>query len=408
MLKHFDYHCLDSAGKDLRGSLSTQDTAQAKRQLRESGMTILALTERQVVTKAKAKSGNWAIFSQRISETEMYNMARELSILLKSGMTIDRALEIALRSQSNPRMTDALAEALKEIRGGMGTAEGFAKSSAFTPLMTTMLLVGESVGNIQTAFVNIAEYLRFQIQLKEEIRSALAYPLFLIGASVVTITVIFQFILPRFFSIFGKDAQASLPWAVKILHAMAGGLTVNHVLIAALVTVGLIALVGFANLKERLIRFSGYLIYVPLIRNLVIALELSRFSYAMHAMLNSGMEFIKALQLSVGLIQNRSLRAQLEPTIMQVQAGKGIADVFTQVEFLPELVPNMIRVGEESGNLKEIFAELHQVFEERFRASVKRVLVLIEPIIITVTGLIVGFIVIALILTVMNVGNIAF
>ncbi|MEC4680708.1 MAG: type II secretion system F family protein, partial [Nitrospirota bacterium] len=223
MLKHFDYHCLDSAGKDLRGSLSTQDTAQAKRQLRESGMTILALTERQVVTKAKAKSGNWAIFSQRISETEMYNMARELSILLKSGMTIDRALEIALRSQSNPRMTDALAEALKEIRGGMGIAEGFAKSSAFTPLMTTMLLVGESVGNIQTAFVNIAEYLRFQIQLKEEIRSALAYPLFLIGASVVTITVIFQFILPRFFSIFGKDAQASLPWAVKILHAMAGG-----------------------------------------------------------------------------------------------------------------------------------------------------------------------------------------
>ena len=128
----------------------------------------------------------------------------------------------------------------------------------------------------------------------------------------------------------------------------------------------------------------------------------------MHAMLNSGMEFIKALQLSVGLIQNRSLRAQLEPTIRQVQAGKGIADVFTQVEFLPELVPNMIRVGEESGNLKEIFAELHQVFEERFRASVKRVLVLIEPIIITVTGLIVGFIVIALILTVMNVGNIAF
>ena len=406
MLTKFDYHCLDSVGKDLRGNLSAQDAEQAKNQLRKSGMTILSLTERPMV--ARAKPGSRVIFSRRVGEEELYNTARELSILLKSGITIDRALEIVLRSQSNPLMTAALSEVLNEIRSGKGTAEGFSKSSVFTPLMTTMLLVGESVGNLQTAFESIAEYLRFQIQMKGEIRSALAYPLFLIGASVVTIMVIFQFILPRFFSIFGKDAQASLPWAVKVLHAMAGGLTVNHVLILALVTVGLIVLVGWANLKEHLMRISGYLIFVPLIRNLIIALELSRFSYAMQAMLKSGMEFIKALQLSVGLIQNRSLRAQLAPTVRQVQEGKGIADVFAQVEFLPELVPNMIRVGEESGNLKEIFSELHQVFEERFRSNVKRMLVLIEPIIISVTGLIVGFIVIALILTVMNVGNIAF
>ena len=406
MLTKFDYHCLDSVGKDLRGNLSAQDAEQAKNQLRKSGMTILSLTERPMV--ARAKPGSRVIFSRKVGEEELYNTARELSILLKSGITIDRALEIVLRSQSNPLMTAALSEVLNEIRSGKGTAEGFSKSSVFTPLMTTMLLVGESVGNLQTAFESIAEYLRFQIQMKGEIRSALAYPLFLIGASVVTIMVIFQFILPRFFSIFGKDAQASLPWAVKVLHVMAGGLTVNHFLILALVTVGLIVLVGWANLKEHLMRISGYLIFVPLIRNLIIALELSRFSYAMQSMLKSGMEFIKALQLSVGLIQNRSLRAQLAPTVRQVQEGKGIADVFAQVEFLPELVPNMIRVGEESGNLKEIFSELHQVFEERFRSNVKRMLVLIEPIIISVTGLIVGFIVIALILTVMNVGNIAF
>lgn len=406
MLTKFDYHCLDSVGKDLRGNLSAQDVEQAKNQLRKSGMTILALTERPI--EAKAKSGSRVIFSRKVGEEELYNTARELSILLKSGITIDRALEIAIRSQSNPLMTDALSDVLNEIRSGKGTAAGFSKSSVFTPLMTTMLLVGESVGNLQNAFESIAEYLRFQIQMKGEIRSALAYPLFLIGASIVTILVIFQFILPRFFSIFGKDAQASLPWAVKVLHAMAGGLTLNVVLIVALGVVGLVVLVGWANLKEHLKRLSGYLIFVPLIRNLIISLELSRFSYAMQAMLKSGMEFIKALQLSVGLIQNRSLREQLAPTVRQVQEGKGIADVFAQVEFLPELVPNMIRVGEESGNLKEIFSELHQVFEERFRANVKRMLVLIEPIIISVTGLIVGFIVIALILTVMNVGNIAF
>jgi general secretion pathway protein F len=96
----------------------------------------------------------------------------------------------------------------------------------------------------------------------------------------------------------------------------------------------------------------------------------------------------------------------MESTIGQIRGGKSIASVFSQETLLPDIVPNMIKVGEESGNLKEIFFELHQVFDERFRNSVKTMLALLEPVIITVTGVIVGFIVVSLILTVMSVGNV--
>jgi general secretion pathway protein F len=112
------------------------------------------------------------------------------------------------------------------------------------------------------------------------------------------------------------------------------------------------------------------------------------------------------LKLSAELIQNDRVRGPLASLVGQIKEGKKIADVFEQVHILPEIVPNMIRVGEESGNLKEIFLELYQIFDERFRNGVKRVLILLEPIIIIVMGLIVGFIVITLILTVMSVSNI--
>jgi general secretion pathway protein F len=126
----------------------------------------------------------------------------------------------------------------------------------------------------------------------------------------------------------------------------------------------------------------------------------------MASMLKSGIEFIKALKLSVGLIQNKYLRESIEPAIAQIREGKKIAAVFSHLPLLPNIVPNMIMVGEESGNLKEIFFEIHQMFDERFKNTVKRVLILIEPVIITLMGLLVGFIVISLILTVMSASNI--
>ena len=123
-------------------------------------------------------------------------------------------------------------------------------------------------------------------------------------------------------------------------------------------------------------------------------------------MLNSGIAFIEALRLSTGIIMDKRIRESIEPTINQIKEGKGIADVFSRIRLLPDLVPNMLRVGEESGNLKEIFFEIHHVFDERFKNTTKRALALVEPLVITFTGIIVGFIVISLILTVMSVGNI--
>jgi general secretion pathway protein F len=122
-------------------------------------------------------------------------------------------------------------------------------------------------------------------------------------------------------------------------------------------------------------------------------------------MLNAGVEFIKALRLSTGLIRNESLRESLEEAAVQIREGRKIADAFSRVHFLPSMIPSMIRVGEESGRLKEIFLEIHQIFDERFKNSVKRALTLLEPLIIIVMGMVVGFIVLTLIQTVMSVGN---
>ena len=395
----FAYRSLDAAGQENRGSITAPDHSAALAKLKSRGLVVTELIEKKV------RTGAGFVFKRSFNDEDMYNIAREMSTLLRSGMRIDKAFDILIHATTKQDLKEVLSRILVDIKAGKGVGQAFDNTGRFSPLLISMIHVSEAVGELQAAFENIARYLRFQIQFRAEIRNAMTYPAFLIFASGVTFFVIFQFIVPRFFSIFGAQG-GQLPLPARVLYAMSGWFNFTSLCILA----GLIAcFFVLRRLYPATIKAPNlyqYLIFIPIVRNLILNLELSRFSYSMHTMLQSGVEFIKALKLSAALIQNDRVRGPLASLVGQIKEGKKIADVFEQVHILPEIVPNMIRVGEESGNLKEIFLELYQIFDERFRNGIKRVLILLEPVIIIVMGLIVGFIVITLILTVMSVSNI--
>jgi len=400
MLSKFAYNGIDSAGREIKGVISTSDRTDALSQLRGRGLTVIDLTER------RPKERKSFSLKKGFRDEDVYNLSKELSILLRSGIRIDHAVDLLMNSATKQEPKDILSRALGDIKAGKGVAQAFKQTGRFSTLFVTMIEVGEAMGNLQMAFENIAQYYKFQMQIKGEIRNAMTYPLFLVCASIIILVVIFNFIIPRFLSIFGTNV-ATLPLTARVLHTVSGWLSFTHLaLVAGVVILSIIFWKRLNPTKGKFSNLYAYLIHFPVIGRLILNLELSRFCYAMYSMLQSGIEFIKALKLSAALIQNPQLRGPIESLVEQIKGGKKIAEAFSQVHFLPEIVPNMLRVGEGSGNLKELFLELHQIFDERFKNTTKRVLVLVEPSIIVIMGLIVGFIVISLILTVMSVGNI--
>ena len=399
-MSDFAYRCVDVSGKGVDGVVSAADIADAKSKLKERGLFVL-----DVMQKRRAAS-KIHIGGKKINDEDIYNLAKELSILLGSGMKIDFAFRTMMDSVSKAELRATLAAMLQEISAGKSVAQAFTDSGKFSPLMTATIHVGESVGDLKTAFENFAAYMKFQINFKNEIRNAMTYPAFLLGASLITLIVIFKLIIPRFFSIFGETSFGTLPLPAKVLFAMSNALDFSSLYAVAVLAAGFVVLKKYGYLKEWYARVYAAVIFFPLLGKLTLYLELSRFSYSMFSMLNSGIEFIKALRLSSGLIQNKYLREAIEAAMAQIREGKKIAAVFGQISLLPPIVANMIVVGEGSGNLKEIFFEIHQMFDERFKNTVKRVLILVEPAIITLMGLIVGFIVLSLILTVMSASNI--
>lgn len=398
MLNDFSYIGIDQTGNEGRGVIPAADRKDALARLRARGLTIIDLTEKKAGGKTLTRR-------RQINQQDTYYMARELSTLLRSGMQIDRAIEILIRSAGKQELKDILSFVMNNIRAGKGVAQAFHETDRFSPFLVSMIHNNEEIGRLSDAFDGIAQYLRFQIQFRGEIKDALTYPVFLIITSVITLFVIFEFILPRFLGIFGAQAE-HLPAAARLLFNISKWLDVRNILLISLIVPIFYIIKKFYPSTFRLSVLSDRLLHIPLLGNIILNLELSRFSYSMHAMLAAGVEFIKALHLSTGLVRNGDLRDGLKGVAGQIREGKKIADSFGQVSLLPPMMTDMIRVGEESGSLKEIFLEVYQIFDERFKTSVKRVLALLEPAIIVAMGLLVGFIVLTLIQTVMSVGSI--
>ena len=391
----FEYVSLDKTGKEIRGVLSANTVQEAKLKLKESGL---------VIVKIEPKKESLFSQNQKIKDDDLYTIAKEMSVLLNSGIVLDRAIKMVIDSIEQEKLKIFLEGILKDVKGGKALSDAFEDKKMFDPLVITMLKVGETTGNLKDAFDNIAQYTDFRIKFRNEIRNAMAYPMFLVFASFVTLVAIFKLIIPRFFSIFGSNPK-HLPFISRILYEFSKSLNTKTEVIFTLIIIGIYLLSKYfkLNLYQRL---TNYFIYTPILGTLIIQIELSKFCYAMYAMLKNGVEFIKALDLATNVIKNDFIKEDFKKTSPKIKEGKSIGEAFEELSFVPPIFKGMIKVGDESGNMKDMFYELYALFDEKLKNTIKRVLSLVEPVIITVMGLVVGTIVVSLMLTVMNVSNI--
>jgi general secretion pathway protein F len=399
MLKEFECTYIDIHGVERTTFILAGNQREAVQRLKEQGFIVTEVKERV------KKEFSFSLFLG-INQQDLYNIANQLSILLRSGMKIDQALNLLTSTTKKPKLKEILSAINQEIKAGQGVASAFEKNKLFTSVCVSMIHVGETVGNLATAFDNVAQYLKFQIELKREIINALIYPFFLVLASFFTLIFMFNFIIPRFLAIF--QTTGSIPITAKFVFTLSK--VFNAKVFILLFIVGLLS---YLLNRSRMVNFSPeriswFLTRLPFVWTLFFNLELSRFCYSMYSMLKGGVEFIKAVELSANIIQDKALRDTFLTSIREIKKGKRIAEVYSQMPILPDIFVNLVVVGDESGNLADIFLELYQVFNDNFKTAIKRFLTLLEPAIIIFMGLIVGFIIVSLILTVMNVGAIKF
>lgn len=396
-MKKFNYRAKDKKGKTLTGMVEARDEKQAVALLHERKLTVISLSpwRKRAVVESAVK-----IF-QKASFGDVVNFTRQLSTMITAGLSLTDSLSI-LEIQLNPAMGKIIGEVLRKVEGGKSLANSLAKHpKVFSKVYVALVRAGEAAGVLDKVLARLADNLEKQREFTSKVKGALVYPIIIIGGMVAVAVVMMIFVLPKMMVLY-EEFEAELPMVTKILMGVSKFTTAFWWLGLALVF-GL-AYVFFLWKKTKIgqKQYSQLFFKIPILGSLNKKLILTEFTRTLGLLVGAGISIIEALNIVAETIGNEIYREEVASAAKKVERGLPLAVSLVESENFPPIVPQMIGVGEETGKVDEVLAKLSSYFEMEAEQAIKGLTTAIEPLIIILLGIGVGFLVIAIIMPIYN------
>ncbi|HNW78113.1 MAG TPA: type II secretion system F family protein, partial [Candidatus Competibacteraceae bacterium] len=377
-MPRYRYEAVDSAGELLRDVIEAPSAEAAVERLRDRGLLPLAVSE----ARGGLLAGAWGqpLFSKNraLSRKTVLLLTQQLGNLLHAGMPLDRALTILI-GVSDDQQAKALLERVQErVRGGSNLADALEMQGAFSRFYLNMIRAGEVGGALDVVLKRLTDFLERSQALRETVTSALIYPMILLSVSALSVIILLTFVVPQFQRLFA-DAGKALPLATQIVIALGDGLR-HYGWVGAIGVVLLVALLRqqMSRPASRA-RWDRWFLRLPLFGDLIAKVETARLSRTLGTLLGNGVSLLNALTIVRETLSNQVLAAALGEVAEHVKTGRGLADPLLEAGDFPKLAVQMIRVGEETGQLQEMLLQVADTYDAEVQTAVKRLLTLLEP-----------------------------
>lgn len=392
----FNYEAVDSKGTKVRESLEALNADAIKSALRERKLIPL------VITPLEAKT---TFLLERVTLKDLLIFTQELGSLLESGMPVDRALYVLSESSEKKTFRAIIREVYIDIQRGQSLSQSMSKHKIFPKLYVNMIKAGEAGGILESVIKRLASFLETTSTLKEEILSALVYPILLTAVGGLAVAFLMLYVIPKFARIFADMGQ-TLPLPTTILLNISGFFISYWWAIAGLIIITAVILKSYIMTSEGRVFIDNIKLQTPIIRRLHLKIIISRFSRTLGTLLQSGVPILDAIRISREVVGNEIIAGRLHIIEAGITEGRGIAKPLKESNIFPPVVVQMVIVGEEAGRLDETFLLIAERFEAESRSLIKRIVSLFEPVMILLMGLIVGFIVISMLLAIFSINEI--
>ncbi len=397
----FNYSASSKDGKMQSGVIEAANLLAAGHLLKEQGLIPMDLEEKKARNMMSIFGG-----LGKVPLKEKIAFIQNLDLLLRSGVSAPRALRIIAKQTSNKKFKNVITIMAGDVEAGKSLHEVIADyPKIFSHIFISMVEVGEMSGNLEKAL----EYLRIQLQREADLRSktkgAMIYPTVILSAMLIIGVLMSIFVLPNLTATF-KDFNADLPFITILVIHFADFMAGNSVL----VIVGLIAFVVGVILAFRSKagqRFLDlFLLWMPLVNPIVKKINMARFARILGSLMKSGIAVVQGLEVTSDAMENSYYKEVLISTAENVKLGKPLTQALQEHERLfPFIVTQMLSIGEETGNLEDILEQLATHFEAEVDDTMRNMSSIIEPLLLLVIGGVVGFLALALISPIYNIGN---
>lgn len=407
----YSYKATDSSGKIIKGSLEAADEKATAAKLQNMGyipIRILPAGKERGNLFDFDLSGNLFLIFKKVSTKDVMLFTQDLSALLEAGLPVDRSLAILITVTEKEKFKGVVRDVLERVQGGSYLSDALAQHPrVFSSFYVNMVRAGEAGGVLEAVLKRLGDFLESSQDLKDYIKSALVYPLFLVCVGGISIIVLMTFVIPKFSIIF-SDLGQSIPFSTRFLLGLSelvrkywwiilGGLGAVYVFIHQ-----------YLKSRDGRLKMDKYKMTLPVCRDLVKKIEVARFARTLGTLTKSGVPILQALALVKEIIGNQVIAGSLVDVRDRVQEGDRLSQPLNEIGIFPPLAIQMITVGEETGKLDEMLLRVAENYEKVVRSMVKRFVSLLEPAMILAMGLVVGFIVISMLMAIFSMNEMPF
>jgi len=402
----YEYTALNAQGKKLKGNIDAQSTAAARQKLRESNIYLIDLREasgKKNDSTLKIPAGN---FFRKAGSREVTVMTRQLATLLGAGLPLVQSLTTLISQTSHAQLKGILAQIREEVNEGNSLSYTMTHyPHVFPAFYLNMVRAGEASGTLHLVLERLADFSEKQQALKGRVRAALAYPFFMFFVGSIVLFFLVTFVVPNVTKIFDEMHQ-TLPLITIILIGVSRFLeTFWWVILAGLVG-AVIGLKYFLTKTEggRTLR-DRILLRLPVIGSMNRRMAVARFSRTLGTLLESGVPLLASLEIARNIVGNALISDAIHKASLDVREGQSLSAPLARSGLFPAISVEMISVGEQSGTLEPMLYRIADAYEKEVESSITMLTSLLEPVMILVMGLLVGFIVVSILLPIFEMNQ---
>ena len=394
----YSYRSSTMDGTIVEGAIEAADEKSAIEKIKDKGVIPLKVT----IPKEGIK---WRL-RLKSSTGDLLTFSSELSVLLGAGLPLDRSLNILTEISENRRMKGVVRSVVETIRGGSSFSEAIQRHpNVFPRFYVNMIRAGEAGGVLDVVLDKLNEFLESTKELKDHVVSAMIYPAILIVTGGISVIILLTFVLPKFSVIFA-ELGSSLPLPTQILLSFSNALQVTWWLILlVLIALGMY-MKSYIRTDQGRYRWDTF--KLRLMGDVIRKLETARFCRTLGTLLKSGVPLLQSLHNAKDVIGNQAIAIPIEMVLQGAKEGKGISAPLTAANVFPPLALSMIRVGEETGQLDAMLLKVATAYEKSLKEAVKRFVSFLEPLVILVMGLIIGFIIISMLMAIFSITDLPY
>ena len=403
----FAYKGRNAGGQLIEGVLESTDSGAVVDVLRGMGLTPVDIKEAQGKALKSTSGMNVTLFKQKITHIDLLLFSRQMHTLLKSGVPIMRALNGLQEAAINPEMKRVIGEIRESLEGGRELSHALARHPrVFSPFYLSMIRVGEATGLLEEIFYRLFEHLEFERYMREQVKTALRYPMFVMIAMAVAIVIVNIFVIPAFAKVFAGFG-AELPLMTRILLGFSEFMVAYWPLMLAVVAGCVIAFRSWVGTTVGRYIWDRTTLKIPIAGKILHKAALSRFSRSFSLGIRSGVPVMQALSNSAQTVDNSYVSRCIEGMRENVERGESLLRATISAGIFTPIVMQMVAVGEESGAVDDMMDEIGDMYRQEVEYELKTLGQQIEPILIVLLGVLVLILALGIFLPLWDLGKVA-